>query len=442
MVLLSSSEATSAQLPEHMVEAVLVKLPVRTLLRLKLLSRSFKALIENPRFVTAHINSSSHVHRPIALLTGNYSTDDTILIGKMLTLSRQHDVQDWIHRKEEQLPTFASDEDDDEGDMFHYVELLGSHNGLICLRLHYDHHRKNKLVLWNPATKQYRTLPPPPSASPSLDYSSKFRRVVELGFAYNHATNDYMVSQIASLVDDDWPHHLSYQLEIFSMKRWGWRTHTYRRELASNIPKGSMSSQGLHNPVALRGSIYQVVSLRVARAEACCWFVLAVDFTDTLSSNDIVFRRIELPPLHEDGWVSSLVVYGEGDDQLGLFSNIDGEEDELPCFKCNVWVLSNDSVWTKSFTISIVYPASVVEPVASWCDGKIIVRRTTERKEEEEEEEDGEIGSHATGNTLFIYDHHSITKGGDPMSDELVGISDFISDVCAYVESLVSLHPS
>ncbi|CAN1250107.1 F-box/kelch-repeat protein At3g23880 [Linum perenne] len=299
-----SSESSSFMVPEHLVETILVKLPVKSLVRFKLLSKNFRDLMDSSRFVAAHLQASSLVHlqkRSTVLLTV-HDYPQGIRQDRMLMLSEENGH---VHHKEEQLPTFASDGDGrhQSGDI-HYIDLLGSQNGLICLCLHYTMYNNKKIVLWNPATRQSRILPPPPP--PSL---SRVCGVVDLGFAYNHDKDDYMVSGIVGMIDDDTAtNRMCYQVDVFSMRHWGWETYIYRHELASNVPSGCMSSLGPSHSATLKGTIYRVVSVVLADG-TCDNFVLSMDV------KNILFNRIELPEtkdlisLHYDGWINSSFPY-------------------------------------------------------------------------------------------------------------------------------------
>ncbi|XP_021844275.1 putative F-box protein At3g16210 [Spinacia oleracea] len=171
-------------LPDDLVEDILLRLTIRDLLRLRCVSKEWCALIDNPRFI-----------RKVYML--RYS------IGKV-DESMPHFVMDMTYNKFSLLYTpqgesitldlTADLERDSKAvinigrDQFH-IECNGCVNGIICLT--WERRKSNLakdsfLALWNPATREFKTVVYPHY----IHYSYDFRYKV---FGFDSLSNDFKV---------------------------------------------------------------------------------------------------------------------------------------------------------------------------------------------------------------------------------------------------------
>ncbi|XP_058741532.1 F-box/kelch-repeat protein At3g23880-like [Vicia villosa] len=157
-------------LPEELVAEVLSFLPVKTLLRLRCVSKLWKSLISHPTFVRQHLNRSA----------GNA---DLTLVSSFLGLIyfKTFPLLDPITMTLPNDPYHQSNDIDG-------FNIVGSCNGLLCLlSFSYIGHKDMYLRFWNPATR---------IISEKLGYFSDHTDPYHprnLTFGYDHSTDTYKV---------------------------------------------------------------------------------------------------------------------------------------------------------------------------------------------------------------------------------------------------------
>ncbi|XP_047333383.1 F-box protein CPR1-like [Impatiens glandulifera] len=184
--------------PDEILENILCRLPVKSLLRLRCVSKSWLSLISSPRFVKLHLNRSVQTKSNLSL----YITDARVL-SRWNLYSLDHD-HDHVRRPTEIVkhPLRCRK---------HIIQNWGSCNGLICLS-NFD----NTVCLWNPSTKKSIKLP----YSSSKRYSSSNRYVVDrsYGFCYDITNDDYRVVRISLFVGEI----IDYEIKIYSLRSNSW----------------------------------------------------------------------------------------------------------------------------------------------------------------------------------------------------------------------------
>ncbi|PHT71081.1 hypothetical protein T459_26185 [Capsicum annuum] len=158
-------------LPADLISEILFKLPVKSHLKFKSVSKSWLGLISSPKFVKSHINISS---------------DNNSLLYDHVTKAIDFD-----------FPPNKSNKSS--------IKAVGSANGLIYVVLgHSD------LFLWNPSIRKFKKLPSP--------------RIVFLymyGFGYDELNADYKVVCLTQKVyDDDSRYNVD---KIYSLNNNSWK---------------------------------------------------------------------------------------------------------------------------------------------------------------------------------------------------------------------------
>ena len=119
-------KTTAADLPEELIRReILTRLPVRSVLRFKSVSKSWLSLFSEPRFIKQHLTHS----------TTQIPNDDFLVAirkTKVVILSRYKEIVAL--------------------DSKHILDVVGSVRGLVCLT------GRNMLSLWNPATNQSKEI--------------------------------------------------------------------------------------------------------------------------------------------------------------------------------------------------------------------------------------------------------------------------------------------
>ncbi|KAL4396211.1 hypothetical protein AHAS_Ahas01G0069200 [Arachis hypogaea] len=166
-------------LPRDLIREILLRLPVRLLLQLKIVCRSWNSLISSPEFANHQLQRSMLTQPPPLLCwkVPKRAGDVMHCSSQSLILDRQH-----------QPTTFGSHPADGK-------VIWGSCNGLLCLLQGYPF---DTLTLLNPSTR---------SVSPSVPFecSHKCGKLVFFGFGYDILHDQYkfvMGCRGSSLITD------------------------------------------------------------------------------------------------------------------------------------------------------------------------------------------------------------------------------------------------
>ncbi|XP_057435569.1 F-box/kelch-repeat protein At3g06240-like [Lotus japonicus] len=185
---------SSILLPDELIEAILLRLPVSCLLRFKSVSKSWLSLISNPQFAKSHFDlAAAPTHR--------------LLLNCTRELRFQSlDVDSSPPNNETAVLKYLREEFDGYGrDIdLHYnpkLVVLGSCRGFLFLLS--NNFPAHDFVVCNPLTGEHRRIPS--STSFSYSYSSLY------GIGYDQSTDDYLLVSIRSNVRDP-------RIEVFSLK--------------------------------------------------------------------------------------------------------------------------------------------------------------------------------------------------------------------------------
>ncbi|WJX66377.1 hypothetical protein P8452_50939 [Trifolium repens] len=153
---------------EDLMIEILSRLPVKSLLRFRCISKSLNSLISNPIFVKLHLQRSQKNIN--LLLRFTYYLRTFSLVNKY------------------SLSTIV--EDFDFGSDFKKFKVVGSCNGLVCLVAEYSFNRSSTrylVCLWNPSTnsKSYKAC--------SVHSKNTFRSFPMFGFGYDSLSDSYKV---------------------------------------------------------------------------------------------------------------------------------------------------------------------------------------------------------------------------------------------------------
>ncbi|KAG6702515.1 hypothetical protein I3842_07G037700 [Carya illinoinensis] len=178
-------------LPEEVVVEILLRLPVKSLVRFRCVSKRWLSLISDPRFAKSQFKrAADHIQRllfPTPFGLGSLEVDapfgDGSALRELFVPFKQPDLR---------------------------LNLLGSCDGLVFAS-HYDH---KDFYVWNPSTGEHRKLPDP-GISPHPDNEYMY------GFGYDSSIDNYKVIVIAFLPPRPCP---GYVGKILSLKNDLWKS--------------------------------------------------------------------------------------------------------------------------------------------------------------------------------------------------------------------------
>ena len=336
-------EATdmSDYLPHEVLLEILHRLPVKSLIRFRCVSKSWNSLITCPAFINSHFTQS-----PLSL-----PSNSNTLIVRSCNYRPNIEYYKLIHNGNGSSSSFDQSQNSIEFPLtsrfLDYFKLIGSVNGLFSIC------EEDRFFLWNPSIRKCITLP-----KPRIRVKTHSPISCRLGFGFDPRTNDYKVVRIVILprttvmTKEDKPP----LVEVYSLHEGCWRI----TRGGESFPSGIGFNYWLRPVATLNGAVH---------FEANDWdnnrsLVLSFDLGDE------VFRVISLPngKKFQAGADIGTAVF------KGLLSLIcyDYECMKIKC--CSVWVMKEygavDS-WTKQFTIDL--NSRFFRVLGFWKNGHILV---------------------------------------------------------------------
>ena len=191
---MSSDPPSFPSLPMELVEEILCRLPVKLLIQLRCLSKSFNDLISDPKFARKHLSKPTmHSHHLVVTYTDyeiSLSPGGSRIISYPLhsIFYPRYSIFNSIVKPTELEYPFNKEN----------TVYSGSCHGILCLARKQDYRPKVKdVLLWNPTIKKFQLSPSfkyPPQGD-NYEYNPIF------GFGYDHIFNLYKVVVIFDSVD-------------------------------------------------------------------------------------------------------------------------------------------------------------------------------------------------------------------------------------------------
>nr|GMD44914.1 F-box protein CPR1-like [Ipomoea batatas] len=177
-----SKRKMSDYLPEELWVQVLVRFPVKSLLRCTAVCRSWKALIGSPYFISAQLRFKRQESQ---------SQNSCFLVRDCIASRKEN--YEFYHDDRHSLVKFGEIESPFSV-LGRHFEIVGTCDGLLCLS---DEDRRCdcSVILWNPSVRKSVCLP-----SANLR-SSRGNVKHSLGFGFDPVSNDYKVVRVVSVVN-------------------------------------------------------------------------------------------------------------------------------------------------------------------------------------------------------------------------------------------------
>ncbi|KAL5557240.1 hypothetical protein UlMin_039476 [Ulmus minor] len=182
-------------LPDDIVLIIMSKLPVKTLMRCRCVSKGWKLLINNAHLINTHLHHSNTTK--LSIIEGMTLPSR---FPKLLLLRDESTVEDLeLPFTRDKVPTIHN----------WYIRIVvGCCNGLVCFNLSDNY---TNILLWNPATRESRYLPEP------VSIITKQQFVYNLSFGFDHINNDYKLVRITENSS------FKLQVQIFRQNTNCWR---------------------------------------------------------------------------------------------------------------------------------------------------------------------------------------------------------------------------
>ena len=200
-------------LHSEIMENILLRLPVKSLLRSKCVCKEWFNIISRPQFAKSHLrHPQTQARIGLCIIDYGDNTDDKV-VGYLHSTTEYDDNGELLdpHRFDDIEETLN----------LNSPKILDSCDGLFCFVGGY-----HKIVLWNPSTRQHNQLPPNPNLSdndfsPYREWESP-RGIEKIenyyGFGYDSFSDDYKI--VGVFVPD---HDSNIRIDVFSLKSYSWR---------------------------------------------------------------------------------------------------------------------------------------------------------------------------------------------------------------------------
>ena len=195
-------------LPDEIMREILLRLPVKSLLRFMSVSKTFHFLISNPHFITSHLLHHS-TKSPPYLIFCHY---DMQLRKRCFTL---HSSDDPFTLKPIESPFPYPHCNNNQ-----FFDIVGSLNGLLCLA-YADLLGFDDYIFWNPSINKSICLP-----RPNITFDSHGSSTCFLGFGFHPKTDDHILVRLVYLVSDTSSNTAPPLVEIYTLRTGEWKSVT------------------------------------------------------------------------------------------------------------------------------------------------------------------------------------------------------------------------
>ncbi|XP_058203831.1 F-box/kelch-repeat protein At3g23880-like [Rhododendron vialii] len=185
-------------LPELIVE-ILSRLPVKSLLRFRCVSKSWRSLISRPEFAKTHLSLASmgtdYTHHHRLILSYPYPHTDVKSCSLYSILNEQCDTAVDLD-----FPSKVSN---------HRGTIVGCCDGLVCVA------SDREVFIWNPSTRKSKRLP-------DVEIPSPYHYIAMHGFGYDESIDDYKVA-VFSCDANNYNRGFEAEGKVYSLRTNSWR---------------------------------------------------------------------------------------------------------------------------------------------------------------------------------------------------------------------------
>ncbi|GER41950.1 F-box and associated interaction domains-containing protein [Striga asiatica] len=231
----NGNPATAAAiLPEEIITDILLRLPVKSLLKFKCVCKPWLLHISSPKFAKTHLKTSTAHNSSVSarenlifgLITNNDGSLYTCPINSAIDGSVMADPYTGclysVDNNRDPIPVDVSPLDCPPIAPDIYLTMIGSCNGLVCFILSYSSDQpKCSICIMNPATRKMEILPESNSPCNYLLYFPN-----SYSFGYDEVHDDFKVIEVHSFTmiwnDEHESHAMIYSSRANSWKPLSW----------------------------------------------------------------------------------------------------------------------------------------------------------------------------------------------------------------------------
>uniref|UniRef100_A0A6M2EQ14 F-box domain-containing protein n=1 Tax=Populus davidiana TaxID=266767 RepID=A0A6M2EQ14_9ROSI len=201
----------SSFLPQDVLTDILARLPFKTILQCRCVSKTWYSLISSTTFATHHLNKTTK------------TKNSDILLFRYCPEESNGEIEHYFLYPDEGFPDNHLEELDCpfKSTGFGFSNIVGSCDGVFCL-LDRDFVYNDRAALWNPSIRKTVSIP-----RPNVTFTSHGSFVNSLGFGFDSISNDYKLVRVVYLQDCSFGFdEVPPLVEVYSMRRGCWRMIT------------------------------------------------------------------------------------------------------------------------------------------------------------------------------------------------------------------------
>ncbi|XP_060216335.1 F-box/kelch-repeat protein At3g23880-like [Lycium barbarum] len=304
------------KLPPELIVEIILRLPVKSLLQYRCVSKSWRDLISSHKFIKNHVaisgNNKDCTHHRILWWEVLRCNLKNVSLSSLLYVDSVSEIIDSDYpMKYPYIPARRHIA----------VQIMGSVNGLICLAI-----EKENFFFWNPSLRKFKNFP---TAKLKLPAGSSYKLMY--GFGYDEIHDDCKV-----VVGWKTFHSYHFEVKIYSLNNDSWRS-------VDDFPGGKLYMKWEFMPgLFVNGKLHSGNNIIYSCRDTCShkiidWDIISIDLVDGK------WGKVEKPCYGEGDFTSKLGVLGGN---LSMFCNYQSHAD--------VWVMEYGikESWTKICVIN------------------------------------------------------------------------------------------
>ena len=375
----------SNHLPEEIVLEILVRLPVKSLLRFRCVCKSWYRYIATPNFINNNLlycndhNRGFFIHMP---KTTGSMVSFSRPHGQICTVASHHTFE---AISELRIPfTFQSG----------YPHFVGSCNGILCFSDYRSFEFKD-VYLWNPSIRKFKKLP---------DTCLTHLFNVSLGFGFDSQNNDYKVVRISQSTAKPMP---PPDAEVYSLSSDSWKRVGLGISWRSNVVFHKFNST-LSFPF-VSGNLHWMIEMIEGGGQER-------RFTSMILSFDVDSEKFKELPLPDDegGCITKCLTSFKGKLALIKF----GYGVQPHSLLCSIWVMGDS--WNKLRVLPI---ENLTDFIGFTNYGLLLVQKRSRL---------------VSTNSELERKHKSVLIDPETLHEKEIQV-DYRLDVAAYMENLALL---
>ncbi|XP_058198461.1 F-box protein CPR1-like [Rhododendron vialii] len=332
-------------MPDLVIEVIidiLLRLPVKPLLRFRCVSKQFCALIDSQDFIRLHLKLSIETKNNLGLILRNSSFFSVDFDSLDTAVELDHPFQSTGR---------------------HRTEIFGSCHGLICLSYCLSNDREDLAIY--PSTRRFQKFS---FRNVGFNFMGCSAYFATSGFGYDSVTDDYKVVRSLEFLS---PRKIGSLVKVYNMKSNSWREvkgfpYSHRKERRCGVFVGD----ALHWVVSLNPSDTANANLEAAFDLTAEDYLLASEHANLVAAFDLTAEDYQLvlqPEFSDKNFHINIVELGE-----------------CLCILCNyrevrvdVWVMKDygyKESWSKQFCVvqpEVIRSLEFLIPLGEWLGSPI-----------------------------------------------------------------------